>query len=297
MHTERIGDGPIITPQTPGGTRIGTNINGPSLIKAPAWVEHPIARYYLYFAHHDGDHIRLALADNLDGPYRIHTPGVLELSQTDFPHHIASPDVHVDEENRQLVMYFHGCCRGDDAPWQQPTQRAVSRDGLVWEVDGVDLGESYFRVFAYRGRYYAIAKGGRLYRSPDGIGNWQERAEPIDSGEPGHGRHWAVWRAGDVLHVFFSRWNDQPEHILYATMDLAQPWEQWKLGDPVSVLRSEHDWEGVNQPIRPSTPGAAGGPVHELRDPALHEENGDLYLLYTTAGESGIALARIWPER
>jgi hypothetical protein len=35
------------------------------------------------------------------------------------------------------------------------------------------------------------------------------------------------------------------------------------------------------------------GPVHELRDPAIYEEDGRLYLLYSVAGEQGIAIARL----
>ena len=30
----------------------GENINGPSLIKVPDWIKSPLARYYLYFSHH-----------------------------------------------------------------------------------------------------------------------------------------------------------------------------------------------------------------------------------------------------
>ncbi|NET62179.1 MAG: hypothetical protein F6K47_40550, partial [Symploca sp. SIO2E6] len=32
----------------------GSNINGPSLIRVPEWIENPLGRYYLYFAHHQG---------------------------------------------------------------------------------------------------------------------------------------------------------------------------------------------------------------------------------------------------
>jgi hypothetical protein len=34
-------------------------------------------------------------------------------------------------------------------------------------------------------------------------------------------------------------------------------------------------------------------PVNQLRDPALFEEDGQVYLLYSVAGERGIALARV----
>ena len=48
----RLGDGPIITPGM--DERMGGNIQGPSLIKVPDWVENPLGNYYLYFADHCG---------------------------------------------------------------------------------------------------------------------------------------------------------------------------------------------------------------------------------------------------
>ena len=81
--------------------RIGTNLNGPSLIRVPDWVAAPLGRYYLYFAHHQGTFIRMAYADDVRGPWTVHRPGVLSLEQTPCRHHIASPDVHVLEERRR----------------------------------------------------------------------------------------------------------------------------------------------------------------------------------------------------
>ena len=34
--------------------------------------------------------------------------------------------------------------------------------------------------------------------------------------------------------------------------------------------------------------GAVGVPVHQLRDPYIYEENGQLYILYSGAGEQNI---------
>ena len=48
--------------------RIGTNLNGPSLIRVPEWVAAPLGRYYLYFAHHQGTFIRMAYADEVCDP-------------------------------------------------------------------------------------------------------------------------------------------------------------------------------------------------------------------------------------
>ena len=67
---------------------IGVDIQGPSLVRVPDWVDAPLGRYYLYylyFADHKGRYIRLAYADRLDGPGTVHVPGALHLEDTPFP--------------------------------------------------------------------------------------------------------------------------------------------------------------------------------------------------------------------
>ena len=70
IRVERLGAqqmlGPILTPHM--DERMGDNVNGPSLIRVPEWVQGALGRYYLYFAHHDGRYIRMAYADSLTGP-------------------------------------------------------------------------------------------------------------------------------------------------------------------------------------------------------------------------------------
>ena len=100
VHVRRFSTNPIIRPHL--DDRMGDNINGPSIIRVPDWITNPLGRYYLYFAHHDGDYIRLAFSDNLDGPWSMVRKGVLPLSETYFSGHVASPDVHVDHEMHQI---------------------------------------------------------------------------------------------------------------------------------------------------------------------------------------------------
>jgi hypothetical protein len=76
-------------------------------------------------------------------------------------------------------------------------------------------------------------------------------------------------------------------------MPLGGDWLTWRCGEPTSLLTPEMDWEGAGEPIERSVGGAKHRPVHELRDPAIYEENGRTYLLYTTAGEQGIAIAEL----
>ena len=44
-------------------------------------------------------------------------------------------------------------------------------------------------------------------------------------------------------------------------------------------------------PLKPSAAGAVKGRENALRDPALFVEAGQVFLLYSVAGESGIAIA------
>ena len=75
------------------------NINGASLIKVPDWIKNPLGKYYLYFASHTGKYIRLAYSDSLTKPFKVYDGEPLKLSDTNCKTHIASPDVHIDNEN------------------------------------------------------------------------------------------------------------------------------------------------------------------------------------------------------
>jgi hypothetical protein len=70
----------MIRPQM--ADRMGDNTNSLSLLRVPDWVEQPLGRYYLYFAHHDGLYIRLAYSNALLGPWTTYRDGVLPLAQT-----------------------------------------------------------------------------------------------------------------------------------------------------------------------------------------------------------------------
>lgn len=285
MQAFRLPHNPIIVPHMDG--RIGANINGPSLIRAPEWLPNPLGKYYLYFAAHDGPTIRLAYADALAGPWRTHEPGTLQLAQTGFPRHIASPDMHVDDAARRIRMYFHGCCV-DGAP-NQVTCVASSSDGIHFEPRPEWLGASYWRVFAWDGWTYTLEMPGRFRRSRD----------PLAGFEPGPQlftpdmRHSAVLLRGHTLHVFWSNAGDCPERILTCTIDLRPDWMQWRATEPVTLLQPEMAWEGADLPRTPSRRGLILERARQLRDPAIFEEDGRVYLFYSVAGEHGIAVAEV----
>jgi hypothetical protein len=295
----RLGDGPIITPEM--DIRMGGNIQGPSLIKVPDWVENPLGNYYLYFADHRGTYIRMAYADEVTGPWTVHSPGSLTLEDSLFPTtcppcspapgsnaplyaHIASPDVHVREDLQQIVMYIHGRDVG-----RQFTRAVVSQDGINFEGRKEDLGRPYFRVIETSGFFYAMSMPGYLYRSRDGLSDFEAGPQVFNRDM----RHSALLIRDDQLYVFFTQAGQEPERILLSTIELTDDWQEWTASEPVEVLRPELDYEGANLPLEPSRRGYIDVRVHQLRDPAIYSEGDKTYLLYSVAGESGIAVAEI----
>lgn len=290
----RLDSNPIIRPEMLPGPD-GQNINGPSLIRVPAWVRKPLGRYYLYFAHHSGRYIRLAYADRLEGPWQIHQPGALWLD--DAPgcrDHIASPDIIINEAQQQIRMYFHCLAR---AARGQKTFAALSADGLAFTANDEILGPFYFRVFRHDNWWYAIAKGGILLRSSDGLTGFERGPDLFASIADQSGprpRHFAVLPDGDVLWVYYSRIGDAPERILRSQIRLSPGWRQWAITAPVDALRPERNFEGASLPVVPSGSGEARRPENGLRDPGIFvDTDGRRYLLYSVAGESGLAIAEL----
>ena len=320
VRVERLLDRPIITPDL--HPSIGVNIQGPSLIRVPEWIEDPLGAYYLYFADHKGSYIRLAYADDLLGPWTIHPPGSLQIADSHFlteppavppdvaarlrasqarrgvpmshdglfeatTPHIASPDVHVDDAARRIVMYFHGL----DGVSTQVTRVATSTDGIRFEARPERLGRSYMRIFEHGGYTHALSMPGRFYRSRDPLGGFEEGPLLFNPDM----RHAAVLKRDDTLFVFWTQVGEAPEHVKLSTIDLSGDWMGWKETPGVEVLRPEFDWEGADAPLEPSVRSTAYGHVNQLRDPAIFEDaaSGRVFLLYAVAGESGIAIAEV----
>lgn len=299
MHIHRFPQNPIITPAH--DPRIGENINGPSLIRVPEWLPNRLGKYYLYFGHHQGQYIRLAYADRLEGPWTVYSPGTLQLGETPCFGHIASPDLHIDEANQRLVMYYHGPALGKEQLIGDPlTERypflggqrtfaAFSKDGIHFNSNDEILGPSYFRVFPYDGWTYALGMPGIVFRSRDGITGFESGPVLFSQDQ----RHTALLLEGDTLSVFYTQAGDCPEQILCASVDLTGDWNAWRAGEPVSVIQPEMEYEGADLPLEPSQRGAIHSRARQLRDPAIFQEDGRTYLLYSVAGENGIAIAEL----
>ena len=318
VKVTRLSDRPLIGPGI--HPSVGINIQGPSMIKVPEWVSNRLGNYYLYFADHKGLYIRLAYADNIIGPWQIHEPGSMKIEDSFFATtrppiaeerlaelvasreasgvrvshdyaleltepHIASPDVHVDEENQRIIMYFHGL----EAAAQQHSRVATSVDGISFTTLPGNIGRTYVRAFKHAGMTYTIAMPGQFYRSANGLTDFETGPLLFESTM----RHSAVVIRENFLHVFWTRVGDAPETIMLSTIELTDDWNDWQESPEVEVLRAEYDWEGADAPIEPSVRSTAYGQLNQLRDPAIYVEDEVVYLLYAVAGESGIALARV----
>ncbi len=321
IGVKRLLDRAIIGPSA--HESIGVNIQGPSLIRVPDWIADRLGRYYLYFADHKGSYIRLAYADHLEGPWTVHPPGSLHLKDSCFlteppavtaeqlarfearaarsgarlshdvlseitTPHIASPDVHVDPVGKRIVMYFHGL----DDVGTQVTRVATSQNGIDFVARPERLGLSYMRVFKHGDMTYGLAMPGQVYRSADGFHDFETGPLLFNPNM----RHAAVLKRGTTLLVFWTQVGEAPERILLSRIDLSGDWLGWTDSAPVEVLRPERPWEGADAPLVPSIRSTAYGHVNQLRDPAIFEEDGRVYLLYAVAGESGIAIAELLPN-
>jgi hypothetical protein len=300
---------------------LGDNVNGPSLIRVPAWVKRPLGRYYLYFGHHRGEFLRMAYADSLVGPWKIYEPGVQHVRDTAFDRpdrggpgdmytHVASPEAYVDNKEKRILLWSHGFWTEGKTPpttnrenttvwlkqnqYGQFTQVAESEDGIHFKSHSAITRESYLRVFPYRDSFYGMARLGVLLRSKDPLGSFEVGPNPFrGTAYADRVRHVAMLLQGRKLLIFFSAIGDSPERIMVSTMELNGDWAGWKATVPVEVLTSLAGYECADLPVNPSMAGDVKGRVRQMRDPALFQENGKVYLFYSICGEQGIAGAEL----
>jgi len=179
----------------------GENINGPTVIRIPDWIApenraDSTANYYIYFAHHDGEYIRMAWAAEIKGPWHLYQSGssvergdrgVLDNGGKDINldngiridfNHLASPDAIVDDENKRIILYFHS------GPSTYVNDEKVSTSQVSWvsfspygldfydNIQSVFFGPSYFRVFDYDNEKYALTNDGTPYKAPSITAPW-----------------------------------------------------------------------------------------------------------------------------
>ena len=290
------------------------NINGPSVIRVPRWVTNRFGKYYMYFAHHKGTSIRLAYADQITGPWRMHKKPVLSLEHSLFVSqdldpetrcdwvngpdylyaHVASPDVHVDHHNKQIVMFFHGLMPNGD----QQSRLAISENGRSFSVAPPLLGPSYLRAFQWRGRWYSTHLWGEMglfetLSTAPKIFPHRTLPPQITGAPSAKIRHGHICQVGEQTHFVFSRVGDTPECILHCRIELSDDPQDWRFGPVTKLLNPDEPWEGFGKDPIKSAEGSARGWIPELRDPCLFYDEGRLWLLYSGGGERGIGVAEM----
>ena len=298
----------IIDADTPGVPRDHGqfNVNGPSVLAAPDWMPDPPGRYLMYFAHHLGQSIRVAAADEPVGPWRVVEPDVLNVKDTpsDGHPHVASPDVHADESGRRFVMYFHGMvpesvggrlpCWGTYPSLNQKTMVATSgsgrRFGLVEPV--VAVAPSYLRMFDGGDAWYGVAMPSQVVRSTDGLRGFEYGPMLFDDDEI---RHCCLSFRPErrELEMLFTRCYEAPERIYRTVIDTSGDWRQWTPGPVSEVMGPKEPWEGADEPLRPVPRGLASTPQNGLRDPCLLDADGRRWLFYAAAGEDALGVTEI----
>jgi hypothetical protein len=352
FHVTRLNDAePILTrqhfEQVNSEPFEGQNINGPSVIRIPEWIPAdkraaPEAKYYMYFAHHKGRYIRLAWAEDIEGPWSLHNTGhgvvdgergaldignnrVLELANSlAIESHIASPDVHVDNLKKRIILYFHGPASHNGVRLShQRSFVATAPWGLDFSsgIVPVTLSDSYLRAFEYDGVLQALVRG-KYYTPHDSEAPWSTPANfsydkhnlwtkwqskfmdfsdlKYEDGEafaPGKTRlrHAALYRDGTTLQVFFTMTGHSPERVLVTSVNLAS--DCWYCAPPQAVpeeiLRAEQPWEGSEVAPEPSRKGPEYRLANAIRNPYVFEDEGKLYLFYVGGGERAIGIASL----
>ena len=332
----------------------GGNINGPSLIRIPDWISpanraNRSAVYYLYFGDHAGDYIRMAWAENITGPWHLYqvgsnvargNRGVLDNGGRDInvgngivieENHLASPDVHVDNENQRIIMYFHSGSstffNGNEMNGQF-TWVATSPYGLDFNnrIEPVRLSTSYVRTFEHGNELYAFDNSASPKRALDADNPWEPppnyysgatipnlwdarsgnfTQEPIEenlglSRSELRVRHTAVRVVDNQLQVFYTRRGDSPERVMLSTVNLnVGDFENWQFSfPPAEILSATSGWEGGQFEPEPSEASTAPDNVNQLRDPYVFEDSdGSLYLIYAGRGEDGLGIAALSSPR
>ena len=204
--------------------RKGPKTMFPTVIRVPDWLTveqraHPKANYYLYFSEHHGDHLFMSWAESLSGPWfefnlggrfnGFTRRGVFDVradpTRESFGH-LAAPDVHVDDQNHQFIMFFHAKNQpetvspsGMVVPQLHKNFVATSANGLNFfdpktaggqsghgprtvTVDGITrdlwIADPYQRAFQHHNRWYSVSRRGMIDTPRGDAGPWE--ANPDD---------------------------------------------------------------------------------------------------------------------
>ena len=69
----------LLFSKVPGGS---TNICNPCFLEVPSWVKNKLGKYYMYFADHRGEYIKMAYSNDLSSGWKFKKGGVLNIKRS-----------------------------------------------------------------------------------------------------------------------------------------------------------------------------------------------------------------------
>ena len=155
----------------------------------------------------------MAFSNNIAGPYTIFEGGVMHLKDSPGTNHIASPDVHVDNIGKRIIMYYHSFYKDF-----QYTFSSISTNGLFFVSQKNKLGNYYFRVFKFNNEVYSISKGKNTYGM---IYKYYNKSWNIISDKfILNLRHTAILVQKKTIFIFYSLIGDVQESIYCSRLNL-----------------------------------------------------------------------------
>jgi len=281
---------------------VSDNINGPVCLKTPDFIKNPVGKYLLYFAHHGGEFIRIAYSEEIFSGWKFLCHKINTVGEgKNFHDHVASPDIFIDSIENNIYMFFHSRIQGSR---KQETFLSKSKDGInfTFVEENVNL-PFYFRHVVNENRTLAVTKGGNLYiNSISPISNAWRALNNVYSGESnkevmhnkaGSIRHASLIYYLKILIMFYTKIGDSPERI-YAAKIVENKNGLWLASNELEITRPEFNFEGSNLKAEASISGPSLQEENALRDPYVMWDGKDHFLFYACAGESGIAVGKLF---
>ncbi|MGY8946493.1 MAG: hypothetical protein ACKVJS_05505 [Flavobacteriales bacterium] len=202
--------------------------------------------------------------------------------------HIASPEIIIDNDNKNIYLFFHGIIEGTI----QKTKMASSKNGIIFDTINKSLTAPYLKIEKVKNQYYGIAMPDLFYRLTGNFESYETREKWLLDSKT---RHSDLMVDKNILYLIYTRIGNKPESILYRKIDIdSKDWNDWKAGPEKKLLVPELEWEGANQSKEESEKGSPGELVNQLRDPSVFKDNdGKIYLLYCGGGENGIGISEL----
>lgn len=276
--------GIIITPDMFSNKMDGLNINGPCLIKVPNFIKNPIGKYYLYFGHHCGQHIRLAYSDNIEHGYKIFEGGVLNISQIYGYDHLSSPEIIVNHETSEIELYYH-CPYKHNKIDPQSTFCARSNDGINFVSDkNMCFPYPYYRQFKHNNNIIGLAME-KIQNESHTVVFYNNKTKKILK----MSRHVSMFILNNTIYLLYSTVGNTPEHIQICQLLIHE--DNCYTVNESSLFFPTLEYETSGKKPTQSKYGMSNG-ICELRDPYAYIEDTDIYILYTVGGEKGIAIAK-----